>query len=539
MRVDTDFLIIGSGVAGLTLALELSEHGTVTCVTKRTREDSATNYAQGGIAAVLDPEDTLEAHVADTLTTGGGLSHRDVVEMVIADGPARIRELMEIGAKFSRTLDSEGNETDDFDLTREGGHSARRVIHAGDITGREVQRALVAAVEAQPRITLLEHHMAIDLLELSKFGGERSVAGAYVLDEDSGEVLTFVSRATVLATGGAGKVYLYTSNPDVATGDGVAMAYRAGALLANMEFFQFHPTCLFHPKAKSFLISEALRGEGGVLRLADGTAFMERHHPMKDLAPRDVVALAIDFEMKRTGQECVFLDMTGESADFLASRFPNIHERCMEYGVDMRKDPIPVVPAAHYMCGGVVIDLDGKTSLPGLWAVGEVTCSGLHGANRLASNSLLEGLVYGRRAAGSIVASADLSGMPNIPEWDPGAAAPSHEAVIVTQNWDELRRFMWNYVGIVRSDRRLMRAARRIGVLQEEIREYYWNHLVNRDLLELRNIADVAELIIKCAAARRESRGLHYTVDHPDMDDEAFGGDTYIGRDVAPHVRKR
>ncbi|MCA9534429.1 MAG: L-aspartate oxidase, partial [Myxococcales bacterium] len=434
---------------------------------------------------------------------------------------------------------SEGNETDDFDLTREGGHSARRVIHAGDITGREVQRALVAAVEAQPRITLLEHHMAIDLLELSKFGGERRVAGAYVLDEDSGEVLTFVSRATVLATGGAGKVYLYTSNPDVATGDGVAMAYRAGALLANMEFFQFHPTCLFHPKAKSFLISEALRGEGGVLRLADGTAFMERHHPMKDLAPRDVVARAIDFEMKRTGQECVFLDMTGESADFLASRFPNIHERCMEYGVDMRKDPIPVVPAAHYMCGGVVIDLDGKSSLPGLWAVGEVTCSGLHGANRLASNSLLEGLVYGRRAASSIVASAGLEGVPSIPEWDPGAAAPSHEAVIITQNWDELRRFMWNYVGIVRSDRRLMRAARRIGVLQEEIREYYWNHLVNRDLLELRNIADVAELIIKCAAARRESRGLHYTVDHPDMDDEAFGGDTYIGRDVAPHVRKR
>ncbi|MCA9575772.1 MAG: L-aspartate oxidase [Polyangiales bacterium] len=539
MRVDTDFLIIGSGVAGLTLALELSEHGTVTCVTKRSREDSATNYAQGGIAAVLDPTDSFDAHVADTLTTGGGLSHRDVVEMVIADGPARIRELMEIGAKFSRTLDADGNETEDFDLTREGGHSARRVIHAGDITGREVQRALVAAVLAQPRIKLLEHHMAIDLLELSKFGGERRVAGAYVLDEDSGEVLTFVARATVLATGGAGKVYLYTSNPDVASGDGVAMAYRAGALLANMEFFQFHPTCLFHPKAKSFLISEALRGEGGILRLADGTAFMERHHAMKDLAPRDVVARAIDFEMKRTGQDCVFLDMTGEDADYLASRFPNIHERCMEYGVDMRKDPIPVVPAAHYMCGGVVIDLDGKTSLPGLWAVGEVTCSGLHGANRLASNSLLEGLVYGRRAAGSIVASADLSGMPNIPEWDPGAAAPSHEAVIVTQNWDELRRFMWNYVGIVRSDRRLKRAARRIAVLQEEIREYYWNHLVNRDLLELRNIADVAELIIKSAAARSESRGLHYTVDHPDMDDDRFGGDTYISRDEAPHIRKR
>jgi L-aspartate oxidase len=326
MRVDTDFLIIGTGVAGLTLALELSKHGTVTCVTKRTRQDSATNYAQGGIAAVLDPDDSFAAHVADTLTTGGGLSHLDVVEMVIADGPARIEELMKIGAEFSRQRDSDGNETVDFDLTREGGHSARRVIHAGDITGREVQRALVAAVEARPNIKLLEHHMAIDLLELSKFGGEQRVAGAYVLDEDSGEVLTFVARATVLATGGAGKVYLYTSNPDVATGDGVAMAYRAGALLANMEFFQFHPTCLFHPRAKSFLISEALRGEGGILRLADGTAFMERHHPMKDLAPRDVVARAIDFEMKRTGQECVFLDMTHESPEFLAERFPNIHE---------------------------------------------------------------------------------------------------------------------------------------------------------------------------------------------------------------------
>jgi L-aspartate oxidase len=539
MRVDSDFLIIGTGVAGLTLALELSKHGTVTCVTKRTRQDSATNYAQGGIAAVLDPTDSFAAHVADTLTTGGGLSHLDVVEMVIADGPARIEELMKIGAEFSRQRDSDGNETVDFDLTREGGHSARRVIHAGDITGREVQRALVAAVEAQPRIKLLEHHMAIDLLELSKFGGERRVAGAYVLDEDSGEVLTFVARATVLATGGAGKVYLYTSNPDVATGDGVAMAYRAGALLANMEFFQFHPTCLFHPRAKSFLISEALRGEGGILRLADGTAFMERHHAMKDLAPRDVVARAIDFEMKRTGQECVFLDMTHESPEFLAERFPNIHEACLEYGVDMRKDPIPVVPAAHYMCGGVVIDLDGKSSLPGLWAVGEVTCSGLHGANRLASNSLLEGLVYGHRAASSIVASPGLTGDLRIPEWDTGAAAPSHEAVIITQNWDELRRFMWNYVGIVRSDRRLQRAARRIQVLQEEIREYYWNHLVNRDLLELRNIADVAELIIGCAVTRAESRGLHYTVDHPEQDDERFGGDTYIGRDVPPHIRKR
>ncbi|MDH5492725.1 MAG: L-aspartate oxidase, partial [Myxococcales bacterium] len=509
MSTSTDFLIIGSGVSGLTLALEAARHGHVVIVTKRERTESATNYAQGGIAAVLDPEDSFEAHVADTLRTGGGLSDPAVVERVVREGPDRVRELIEIGAHFS--LDEAGR---DFDLTREGGHSARRVLHAGDITGREVQRALLAAVDASPNIELFEHHMAVDLIEMSRLGGSRRIVGAYVLDELAGTVQAYRAHATILASGGAGKVYLYTSNPDVATGDGIAMAYRAGAKLGNMEFFQFHPTCLFHPEAKSFLISEALRGEGGVLRLADGTPFMQEHHAMRDLAPRDVVARAIDFEMKRTGQECVFLDMTSRDAAYLEDRFPNIHTTCMGYGIDMTREPIPVVPAAHYACGGVIVDAQGRATIPGLWAVGEVSCSGLHGANRLASNSLLEGLVYGHGCAASIAALDRSAALPEVPEWDVGEAVPSDEAVIITQNWDELRRTMWNYVGIVRSDLRLRRAARRVALLQEEIREYYWEHLVTRDLLELRNIADVAEAIVASAAFRKESRGLHYTLNH-------------------------
>ena len=536
MRVECDFLVIGSGVAGLSFALRAAHRGEVIVVTKRSSEDTATNRAQGGIAAVLDPADSFDAHVADTLATGGGLSHPDVVERVVRDGPVRVRELAELGARFSRKAGA-----DELDLTREGGHSARRVVHAGDITGREVQRALLAAVAQTDRITLLEEHMAVDFIEQSRLGApRRRVVGAYVLHETSGEVHTYLAKATVLASGGAGKVYLYTSNPDVATGDGVAMAYRAGAQLANMEFFQFHPTSLYHPKAKSFLISEALRGEGGVLRLADGTAFMARHHEMKDLAPRDVVARAIDYEMKRTGQEHVYLDMTHLDAGFVQERFPNIHAECLRWGIDMTKQPIPVVPAAHYLCGGVVVDKDGRTTLPGLWAIGEVSCSGLHGANRLASNSLLEGLVYGHRAAEALADATSLSHPEiDVPDWDPGSAVPSDEAVVVSQNWDELRRFMWNYVGIVRSDKRLRRAARRIALLQEEIREYYWAHLVNRDMLELRNIAVVAELIVQCAIARKESRGLHYTLDHPERDDANFGGDTLIERGVPASIRVR
>ncbi|MEM7137221.1 MAG: L-aspartate oxidase [Myxococcota bacterium] len=533
MRSESDYLVLGSGVSGLSFALEAAQRGKVTMVTKRSRTDSATNWAQGGIAAVLDPADSFEAHVTDTLQTGGGISHREIVELVVRDGPSRIRELMELGAEFSR---NEHNES--LDLTREGGHSARRVVHAGDITGEEVQRVLVEAAAASPNIVIREDHMAIDLVLSSRATGEPRVVGAYVLDENTGQVSTFLSKATILATGGAGKVYLYTSNPDVATGDGIAMAYRAGAELANMEFFQFHPTCLYHPEAKSFLISEALRGEGGTLRSGDGVAFMAAHHEMKDLAPRDVVARAIDYEMKRTGAECVYLDMTHESPAYLRDRFPNIHARCLEYGVDLTVEPIPVVPAAHYMCGGIVVDNEGQSSLPGLWAVGEVACTGLHGANRLASNSLLEGLVYGHRAASSVLSASAPEPDATVQDWDPGEAVASDEAVVVTQNWDEIRRFMWNFVGIVRTDRRLRRASRRIGMLQDEIREYYWAHLVNRDLLELRNIADVAELIIRCAEARKESRGLHYNLDFPDPD-PALEGDTRVVRGVPPTIAPR
>jgi L-aspartate oxidase len=533
-------LVIGGGVAGLTFALEAAKSGDVLVVTKRELDESATNYAQGGIAAVLDPDDSFEQHVRDTLDCGRGLSHPDIVEMVVRDGPGRIGDLIALGADFSRVENGNGSGRSDrdseLDLTQEGGHSARRVVHAGDITGREVQRAMHAAVAAHPRIRVLESHMAIDLIDMARHGGPRRVVGAYVLDHRGSRVHTVLARATILASGGAGKVYPYTSNPDVATGDGVAMAYRAGARIANLEFFQFHPTCLYHPHAKSFLISEALRGEGGVLRLRDGTAFMHKHHPRADLAPRDVVARAIDFELKRTGDDFVLLDMSARTPSYLAERFPNIHKSCLSYGIDLTRESIPVVPAAHYMCGGILVDERGATSVPGLWAVGETTCSGLHGANRLASNSLLEGLVYGRRAA---LATRDEPALPldaAPPDWDVGEAAPSDEAVVVSHNWDELRRCMWNYVGIVRSSKRLERAARRIALLQEEIREYYWRHLVTLDLLELRNIADLAELIVQCARFRTESRGLHYTLDFPETDDARFAGDTVLSRDEPPHL---
>jgi len=532
MRIECDYLVLGSGISGLTYALEASRKGRVVVVTKRTISESNTNYAQGGVAAVMDPTDSFAEHAADTVRVGYGLAKPEIVDLVVEGGPDAIKRLVELGADFDPEEDGDG-----LDLTREGGHSARRVVHSGDITGREIQRVLVEAVKRVPEIEVYEDHMAVDLIDLSKFGGPHQIAGAYVLDTKEGVVHTFVSRATVVATGGAGKVYLYTSNPDVATGDGVAMAYRAGALIANMEFFQFHPTCLYHPRAKSFLISEALRGEGGILRLSDGDPFMERHHEMKDLAPRDVVARTIDYEMKRTGADCVYLDMTHEDGDFLRERFPNIHGRCLEFGIDLTKEPIPVVPAAHYMCGGIVVDEHGRTKVPGLWAIGEVTCTGLHGANRLASNSLLEGLVYGQRAA---YATGDVTGerLAEPPDWDTGSAVPSDEAVVVSQNWDEIRRFMWNYVGIVRSNRRLRRAARRVALLKDEIREYYWEHLVTRDLLELRNIADVAEMIISCATTRRESRGLHYTIDYPETRDD-YAKDTLIVHGEPPHLSGR
>jgi L-aspartate oxidase len=520
MRDACDFLVIGSGVAGLTFAIEAARFGQVVVVTKRAVDEANTTYAQGGIAAVLDPADHFDAHVQDTLIAGAGMSHEKAVEVCVKEGPERIRWLQELGAAFDRPHGKPA-EGIDLDLHLEGGHSARRIVHVGDMTGREVQRALVAAAKATPNIRFLEEHMAVDLIMLSKFGGPEVCGGAYVLDVAKGEVRTMLAPAVVLASGGAGKVYLYTSNPDVATGDGVAMAYRAGAEIANMEFYQFHPTCLYNPQAKSFLITEALRGEGAILRRHDMSPFMADHDPRKELAPRDIVARAIDYEMKKSGSDHVWLDITHKGESFVRSHFPGISEMCLRYGVDIAREPIPVVPAAHYMCGGISTDLEGRTTIPGLWAIGECAHTGLHGANRLASNSLLEGLVLGRRAAvalGRVMGELRAQPAPQVPEWDAGRAGTSDEAVVITQNWDELRRLMWNYVGIVRSDKRLKRAARRIALLQEEILEYYWNYFVTRDLLELRNIATIAELIVDSASARRESRGLHYTLDCQDLD---------------------
>jgi len=513
MNGSADFLVLGSGIAGLSFALRAAEFGDVLVVTKRSMSESATGWAQGGVAAVLDPADSFEEHAKDTHVAGAGLCRDEAVELCVRQGPEVLRWLMDLGAAFTAM------ESGQLDLGREGGHSARRVAHAGDVTGAEIQRALVAAVESHPRIRVLEWHMGVDLIVENKRGKPERCVGAYVLDERTGRVDKLLAHATILATGGAGKVYLYTSNPDVATGDGVAMAYRAGAEISNMEFFQFHPTVLFEPRAKSFLISEVLRGEGAVLRLPDGDAFMKRHHALTDLAPRDVVARAIDFEMKRTGSEHVLLDITHKSRQFLEDRFPNIFARCAQYGIDMSREPIPVVPAAHYSCGGVSSDLFGRSSVPGLFAIGETACTGLHGANRLASNSLLEGLVFAKQAALELetqIAELRKQPLPDAPDWQVGDAIPSDEAVIITQNWDEIRRLMWNYVGIVRSDNRLERAARRVALLEQEIREYYWKYLVTRDLLELRNIQTVAELVIRAAQVRKESRGLHFTVNHPE-----------------------
>jgi L-aspartate oxidase len=523
-----DFLVLGGGVAGLTYALEAAKHGSVAVLTKRARNECNTVYAQGGIASVLAKDDSFAEHVEDTIIAGAGLNHRDVVELTVREGPARLAALVALGAEFNRKSSGE------FDLAREAGHSKRRIVHAGDITGREVQRALLAACDEMKTITFFEHSTAIDLiLDRNQPRGKARVLGCYVLRED-GAIETFLGKVTVLATGGAGKVYLYTSNPDVATGDGVAMAYRAGAPIANMEFYQFHPTCLYHPQAKNFLISEALRGEGGRLRLkSTGERFMKRYDARGELAPRDIVARAIDAEIKRTGDECVYLDMTHLGKAYLVERFPNIYATCREFGIDMAAQPIPVVPAAHYMCGGVVTDVNGKTAVPGLYAIGEVSCTGLHGANRLASNSLLEGLVFGHRAAlesaREIAAGVPAASTP--PDWDPGHAVPSDEAVVISQNWDEIRRLMWNFVGIVRSGKRLARARRRLDMLRDEIRQYYWDYRVTRDVIELRNIADVAHLIVECASRRKESRGLHYTLDYPYTDDHNWLHDTVVQRE--------
>ena len=530
MAITCDYLVIGSGVAGLTFALEAAAHGDIILVTKRSRDESNTKYAQGGIAAVLDAADSFEAHIKDTLVAGAGLCHERAVEVCVKEGPERIKTLQRLGANFDRAP-GKGEHDPDLDLHLEGGHGARRIAHARDMTGREVERALLTALEQNPRVRILEEHTAIDLITLSKFGGPEVCAGAYVLDVAEEKVITVLAHATILATGGAGKVYLYTTNPDVATGDGVAMAYRAGAEIANMEFYQFHPTCLYNPQTKGFLISEALRGEGAVLRTLDGTPFMKSHDPRGDLAPRDIVARAIDFEMKRAGTDYVLLDITDKKPAFVREQFPGIYAECLRLGVDITREPIPVVPAAHYSCGGIATDLEGRTTIPGLWAIGECAHTGLHGANRLASNSLLEGLVFGHRAAQALStqdAAERKKPWPDVPDWDVGQAGTPDEAVVITQNWDELHRLMWNYVGIVRSTKRLQRAARRIALLQEEIVEYYWKYFVTRDLLELRNIACVAQLIVECALSRKESRGLHYTIDYPDT-----------GTDVRDTVAKR
>lgn len=536
----SDFLIIGSGVAGLLFALDTAQAGRVALVTKKEAMESSTNHAQGGIAAVFDRNDNFDLHIEDTLASGAGLCHPEVVRLVVQEGPRRITELVERGVSFSRGQNAQGAA---FDLGREGGHSRNRIIHTQDMTGREVERVLLQQVREHPNIDLFENHIAVDLITHStrmKRGmvtttHEEHCCGAYVLDREAHRVRPFVARIVLLATGGAGKVYLYTSNPDIATGDGLAMAYRAGATLANLEFVQFHPTCLYHPEAKNFLISEAVRGEGAVLIDARGQAFMERYDPARDLACRDIVARAIDTELKRSGDDAVFLDISGKDADFIRNRFPNLYENCLRFGIDMTRDPIPVVPAAHYMCGGVVTDTEGRTDIRQLYAVGETACTGLHGANRLASNSLLEALVYAHRAARQAIAefqSGNLPAMPAPPAWDEVGTSDSDERIMVSQNWDEIRRFMWSYVGIVRSDKRLERARRRIELIQKEIAEYYWNFKVTGDLIELRNIAMVADLIIRSASHRKESRGLHYNILYPGRDDERWRKDTILRRSL-------
>ncbi len=531
MDITSDFLILGSGIAGLTYALKVSRFGSVAIVTKKDKKESNTNYAQGGIAAVVDPDDRPELHIADTLTAGAGLCRPDIVDIVVHEGMDRIRELVQWGVPFTRRSIRRDAE---FDLGREGGHSRRRILHAADLTGREIERALLRRVSKCPNITIYENHIAVELITSRKLGrhagGPNRCLGAYVLDCKNQEIHTFIAPVTLLATGGAGKTYLYTSNPDISTGDGIALAYRAGACVANLEFIQFHPTCMYHAQAKNFLISEALRGEGGILRLKNGKAFMAAYHPLKDLAPRDIVARAIDAELKRSGHDCVYLDITRRRRDFLKKRFPNIYATCAQYGIDIAVDPIPVVPAAHYICGGVLTDSSAQSTIAGLYAAGEVACTGLHGANRLASNSLLEAIVFAHRAAeSSSVRAARLPQPPrSIPPWDPGNAHNIDEAVVIAHNWDEIRRLMWNYVGIVRTTRRLERALRRIRMLQKEISEYYWNFVITADLIELRNIATVAELIVTSALRRRESRGLHCTLDYPQSEKRFERTDTIL-----------
>ena len=534
MMIEKDFLVIGSGIAGLTFALKASQFGSVAIVSKDELAESATLYAQGGIASVMTDDDSFELHADDTIESGRGLCREDVVRIICREGPSHVRELINLGVKFTRIRG------EDYHLSREGGHSRDRILHANDLTGQEIERAMIEAINSKKNITVFPHHMLIDFITRGRLdskvepGSTKDEAfGAYILDVNTKQVKTFLSKITLLASGGAGKVYLYTSNPDTATGDGIAAAYRAGTKIANMEFIQFHPTCLYHPQAKSFLISETVRGEGGILRLKNGRTFMENYHPLGCLAPRDIVARAIDHEMKKSGDDCVYLDITHIKGYRIRERFPNIYRTCSQFGIDMVNKPIPVVPAAHYTCGGVLVDLNGQTNIRHLFASGEVCYSGLHGANRLASNSLLEGLVLSNRAvakAALLLKSGSFNNITphDIPRWDCGNAVDSDESVVVSHNWDEIRRIMWNYVGIVRSDKRLRRAERRIQLLLDEIKEYYWNFTITKNTLELRNIALTAHLIIMSALQRKESRGLHFTLDYPETSDSDWKKDTVL-----------
>ena len=515
---DYDFLVIGTGIAGLSFALNACRHGKVAVITKREALESNTAWAQGGIACVTSAVDSFDSHLADTVDAGAGLCNEAVVRTIVSEGPERIRDMVDWGVNFDTNADGSPR------LGREGGHSERRILHVGDTTGKEIATKLLDAARSEPGIDILGHHFVVDLVTTGKLGlaAENRVIGLYVLDCESGAVETLRSDRVVLSTGGCGRVYLYTTNPNIATGDGVAMAWRAGAVIANMEFVQFHPTCLYHPEVKNFLITEALRGEGATLIGADGNAFMEKYDQRKSLAPRDIVARAIDREIKKTGSQCVYLDVTHQSREFLEERFPNIYATCAKLGIDIAKEPIPVVPAAHYQCGGVQTDVNGATSIPGLYAIGEVACTGLHGANRLASNSLLEGAVLARRACDGLLRTRPLDHVGNapisLPKWESGDVQDVDELVVIYHNWDEIRRLMWDYVSIVRTSKRLQRAATRLRNLKKEVEEFYWNFKITADLLELRNLVDTAALIVDAAAARRESRGAHFTLDYPEPD---------------------
>lgn len=536
MDIETDFLVIGSGIAGLSCAIELAKHGEVVIITKKAKADSNTNYAQGGIAAVFSPEDSIEQHIEDTLRAGAGLCRLESVELIAREGHQRVQMLADMGTHFTKSPDKRS-----FDLGREGGHTKNRIVHAKDHTGMEVERALLQAVKDNRRIIVHEHHMAVDLVtehHLDQFTSYDDNAihcwGAYVLNIKENKVRRFLAKATILATGGCAQVYRHSTNPEIATGDGVAVAYRAGAEIANMEFFQFHPTTLYHPNGQSFLISEAVRGFGAELVTADGRAFMKDYHEMGSLAPRDIVARAIDTELKKSGEKCVYLDVTDKDPQEIRDRFPHIYENCLKNKIDITKERIPVVPAAHYSCGGVLTDLHARTSIAGLYACGEVACTGVHGANRLASNSLLEAVVFAHHAAQDAVDYKENQkvAMPRVPHWDDSGTFDSEEWVLISHDKIEIQNLMWDYVGIVRSNLRLERAMNRVRLIRREIEEYYRRTIVTDGLLELRNLSTVAQLIIECAMRRKESRGLHYTTDYPKLDDENWLHDTILQRNI-------